>query len=915
MIIKLSGSKATLIVSLAACLFLSGCGGGGGGASTNSGNGGGEGEGGNDPAPGFSVSINRSELRFEGDERGYINAQVVLGNASGSTTANVYTGALDLGTAIDHVSQEIVGTQLKFTVYPKTTLAAGEYKGTLQLFACADDKCAHHFTGSPQNVPYTVTVHKGMSVSPSSLSLAVLSGATASGEVSVQLPPGISNFAATTTAPWMSASTTGTGSVKLTTKPLPPGSYSGALTISTPGRTIDVPVKYNVGSDGNTQTQLSSDTSNFSFTATAGGVAASKRFNVTLPSWTNELSAEASYYGDGKGWLSVVKSGDRSYTLNVSAADLPAGTYYAQVVLRSGYLTTPLTLPVTLSVGSASWSISGNTTFTVGPTTDKTTQTSVLKVDLPNLPAQGWNASSSADWLKLANASGTTGSTALQVVLDVPAMLQLPNSGTYKANITISSTSGKVPPTTVGFTLSKNLPAVNYASPHLRLPNEGGPVILRGSGFDSVTDLGQALQVNGAQVNSITRVSDTQLLLQVGAAASGSATFSIANALGVDTGKASIKVVPSTSYAYKAIATAGVKGGIVYDAERQSVYTANKTLGSVMRFAYAGGAWTTTAAALPTIESVALSPDGASIVATATSGKIVLFDPVTLAVQNSYPVPAGVVRDNAYYPGPSIDGYNSNSSPTLVMANNGKAFFQGSGGSLGGLAYFDLVNHQYGGITMPILNFYPGSNANLSMSGDGSRLLLGYQSNDSQNSMLYMDTNDQLVKSNGAGIGYWYSGAQSLHGERISSGMTNIVWDKDFNLIGNSVPDQFFGSHAAVFSPDGMRLYVLAYYGTSQRIYVFDTSTKLVTETNLPILGYFDLDDAPTCNGDTYCAPWPLGTISPDGKTLFFIGETKLVVAPIPTTLKRSGAQAPMQRAKLGAGTVPDTLVPLKFKH
>ena len=897
------------LITVTVGLMLGGCGGGGGGDAGGGGNSGG---GGNDPSPGFKVSIDRAELRFQGDEGGYIGTQSVLGTSSGSTTATVYTGALDLGTSIDHVTQEIVGTQLKFTVYPKSNLPAGDYRGSLQLFACADDKCARHFSGSPANVPYVIEVRKGLAVSPTTLQLAAVSGATLTRDLSVQLPPGASNMTASSSAIWMSVAVTGAGTVQVTTKPMPPGSYSGTVTVAVSGRTIDVPVNYTVQADATTQTRFTSDVDSFGFTATAGAAAGSRVVNLTLPSWTTELTGEISY-DVGANWLSLTKTGDRAYTLTASAADLAPGNYRAQLLLRSGYLTTPLTLPVSLTVGVANWAVSGNTSFTIDATTTNAAPTRTLQINLPGLPAQGWTAVSGAGWLKLLNASGTTGATALQVSLDTTAMLKLNNAASYQADVTISSASGKIAPTKVGFTLTKNLAEVTFASPHLRLPNEAGPLILRGRGFDSLPDLSAALQVTGAQVSNVTRVSDTQLMLQVAGMASGSATFGVTNALGVNSGKASIKVVAPTGYAYKAIDTAGVKGAIVYDDERQSVYTANKTLGTVMRFAYAAGNWTVTAASLPTIESVALSPDGASLLATATSGKIVLFDPATLAVQGSYPLPQGYVRDNTYYSGGRIDGYNLNSSPTLVMANNGKAFFQGSGGiPEAGLAYFDLVSKSYGGIPTPAYNFYAPSGPNLGISGDGSRLLFGFQSNDSQNVMQYMDTADQVIKSNGGGIGYWYDSAQSLHGERISDGSYR-VFDKNFSLIGNIVlPDNYY-ARTSVFSPDGKRLYAIAYNGSAQRVYVLDSSVKLVTTTDLPVLGYVDFADAPTCN-DNSCGAWPLATISPDGKTLFIVGEKKLVVLPITATLNATAARAPMQRAKAGAGSVPEVLMPLKLK-
>lgn len=58
------------------------CGGGGGGGSGGGSSGGGGTSA--DPAPGFSVSIDRTQLRFSGDEGSVIPSQIIVGTGSGS---------------------------------------------------------------------------------------------------------------------------------------------------------------------------------------------------------------------------------------------------------------------------------------------------------------------------------------------------------------------------------------------------------------------------------------------------------------------------------------------------------------------------------------------------------------------------------------------------------------------------------------------------------------------------------------------------------------------------------------------------------------------------------------------------------------------------------------------------------------
>jgi hypothetical protein len=97
-------------------------------------------------------------------------------------------------------------------------------------------------------------------------------------------------------------------------------------------------------------------------------------------------------------------------------------------------------------------------------------------------------------------------------------------------------------------------------------------------------------------------------------------------------------------------------------------------------------------------------------------------------------------------------------------------------------------------------------------------------------------------------------------------------------------------SYGSVISPDGSRSYVM-YLGPMRdpsmkpRVYVFDTSAAV--NDVFPILGYFDVADSPTsCMQGDYCDPRISTVISPDGKTLFFAGNTNLLVIPVPAVLQ-----------------------------
>jgi|GEM_PF-1238018 len=886
-------SAALALASLAAC-------GGGGGAEGGAGPGGG-----ND---GFRVSVQTSLLAFDADEGAVLATKTIYGTAVGTPAGTIYTGAIDEGTAIDQVTIDGDAKDFTFTVHPKQNLPAGQYQGSIKLFACTDDKCARQVPGSPAKVDYTITVRPTLKItSASTIRLKSVSGATASSEITLQLPAGETSFSVDSTDPWASVSNIGNGKFTVTAQPMPPGSYTALVGVKSAKKSVAVIVYYDVTKGPDTVMELHADVASATFTALAGYPAAgSRNVNITLPSWTTELSASIVYSG-ASGWLSLEKTGPLSYALKASAATLAPGNYNAALVIKSGVHIEPLSLPINIAVDRLVWSVSGVPTFDVRQSTAAAALTADIGIDLVGLPAQGWTASTSTPWLQLVNTSGTTGSTPLRVRVDLDQLASLDNFATHVARIEIASPSNVIAPQTVQLNLQKQVAQIEYLSPRTRLPGEGGDLIVRGRGFDTVPDLQQALGVGGGSVTGIQRVSDSELVLQVPGAAAGVTTFQLNNALGLAPRQAALLRVAQGSFAYRAIATQGDKAGLFFDAERQSLYTANKTLGTLMRFAYSNGDWNVSDVSVPGIDMAAMAPDGKSVVVTSKAGKIVLIDPATLAVQASYPAL-------------SVAGDASNARARLAVTNNGKAFFQGSAQDVVGIPYFDLITRRFGGVaTAQNINYFDGPW--FSVSGDGERLLI-VQSGAVTSPMLAMDAATERPAENPVGITHWIAGTQSLHGERFVE-ENYRVWDRDFNLIGNVVlPDQNYGARVSVFAPDGNRLYVMSYPNSAwnqalglPRVYVFDSSTRSPVNTDLPVLGYFDLNDLPTCaTRDDVCQLFVQGAIAPDGKTLFFAGTANLIVAPIPALIPVA-ARGPMQRAKPGSFDLPRKTTPLRLKR
>ncbi|WP_296944523.1 hypothetical protein [uncultured Massilia sp.] len=883
---------------MAFAAVLTACGGGGGGGTPANGSAGTGTGTGTTPSPGsgFSVSIDRSALSFKGDEGSAIPAQVVIGSGSGGTPpATIYAGGLDLGASLDSIVMQVVADQVRFAIQPKSQLTAGEYKGSVRLFACTDERCTQHIKGSPVEIPYTITIAPGLTATPTTVGLRAVAGVRPTANVAVQLPAGVTSFTAVSNVPWIKVSNITNQGFTITGDVKAPGIYQGMITLDAGGRSKVVPVTYEVGTDGASITSITPDRRSDDFTATAGTVSDSHVLNVALPAWAKELSSTVQYGGNANGWLSVVAGAPGTLTLTASATNLASGNYQATLLLSAGPDVAPVSVPITFNVIAANWAIAGPSTITVDGNSAISQLGGRLSIDIPNLPVQDWNVSSNANWLKLSRATGATRTHQVDVSVDAARVASMENFASHTAELTISLASGKVAPTKFTITLNKKVPELHFISPSTRLPGEAGNYIVRGRGLDGIADLTQALRITGVMPTRITRVNDTQFELMLPAQQQGRTTVALANSLGIDSGTVALKVVEQPALGYAAVVAQGAKGGIVFDAERQSVYTANKTLGAVMRFKKNGATWGADSVSVQRAEGVVLSPDGKSLVVTSASGQVLLLDPDTLAQQGSY---------KAAY----VDGYELNSLPDLVMRNDGKALFNGGSGvdgGAGGMSYFDVVTRKFGNI---------GGNFGFGWavaSGDGARIhIVQSASYTPAPPMVTLDSKDTVATPSTAGLTFWYEAAQSLRGERFAEG-TYTVWDRDFNIVGKvNLPDTSYFGRTPVFSPDGSRLYVLAYNSSGlysgstvmPRVYVFDTSTRMITTTNLPLLGYFDLADYPTCNVSAYeCNTRALGTISPDGKTLFFVGDAKLVVAPVPAVLNRS----PMLMGRISLSAKP----------
>jgi hypothetical protein len=88
----------------------------------------------------------------------------------------------------------LTDTSVELVLSGVNGVAPGIYADTLQILACLDTSCTTQLGNSPLEIPYSITVHPGLALSPSPLSVSVPFGTRPEQSVAVQLPEGTTSW-------------------------------------------------------------------------------------------------------------------------------------------------------------------------------------------------------------------------------------------------------------------------------------------------------------------------------------------------------------------------------------------------------------------------------------------------------------------------------------------------------------------------------------------------------------------------------------------------------------------------------------------------------------------------------------------------------------------------------------------------
>lgn len=686
---------------------------------------------------------------------------------------------------------------------------------------------------------------------------------------------------------------------------LPAGTYSGQLHLLA----CNDPVcnshvrgsPHTVNFTTTIKARLKATASAVAFAAPEQGVSDAQVLAVTKPADMNVTAAVAYVSGGPAGWLSVVPD-DAGFRLQAATGSLRPGTYRAILSLAVADARQDIQIPVTLNVGSGLLVQAGLDLRITSASTASERQGEVPVQPAPGVTVAGWAASSNVPWLVVDTPGGSPGDPA-RWHLDPRQFASLANQQVHEGSLTIVGAG--LSAQTVAVRLDKEVAEIAAIDRLAVLAGEAGEVLLYGDNFDQLAAPLQNLSISGAAATSAQRLSSRLISVQMPGLAAGDYAVSLTTLSGLPTRSTTLQVLQPQERGYQAVATEGTKGAAVWDAASQTLFVVNQTLGSLMGFRLGGTVGTPTAAvisrSLPSLSNIALGRDGSLLA---------LVAPDTLLTLSKQDLSTLRTRRTGAAAYQAVD--------TLPLAVTGEdKLWYASGAGWNDLAVYDLVHDKLELVQGSSYSFYAGPWAGVS--GNGQRMLMPQSGSISPAPpMLRRDALDGVLSAfpSSAAPKSFFRYSSDRRGKRwLLEGVA--VHDFDLGIEGRiELPADWYGVQSAM-SRDGTRAYVYALHSSAigtysepspilrlPRVYVFDTSSPATTSTSYPVLDYIELADYSSCRasqGPTACHPYgSFLFLSADDRTLMVVGDRRLVVAPVPASLR--GGVLPAQALQMSRG-------------
>ena len=322
-------------------------------------------------------------------------------------------------------------------------------------------------------------------------------------------------------------------------------------------------------------------------------------------------------------------------------------------------------------------------------------------------------------------------------------------------------------------------------------------------------------------------------------------------------------VVPAPNYSYdyipgNVLSSPIAARRVIYDAERHAVYTFMEYF--IQWYQYSNSGWTHTLITKGghVFKNFDVSPDGSYFYILGTNGDLDKYDVSTFATANF------AFTDSAYL-------MESGAPGDIAFANDGSVIVPHaplfSGATIIKSRYDTRV-----GMSLSMDRSAQGQANNITdvrvrFSANGERGIVGYQSSGTVAPPVeYYDASaDKIVDT---GLAMNVTGLSvDRNGNRFI--LNTSVYDANFSLLGN-LPDS---AQVNIISQDGLWAY--SYEESPNKVLRKFDLTSVGTD------GYFAEQGTGLSIADSP-GPSPLMAISPDGGSLFIVGDYGLVVSPSP---------------------------------
>ena len=452
-------------------------------------------------------------------------------------------------------------------------------------------------------------------------------------------------------------------------------------------------------------------------------------------------------------------------------------------------------------------------------------------------------------------------------------------SGTYNSTITVRAClndstcatgelAGSPQVVNVTYTIGA-LPVTNGVMPQVVAAGSAGRVIIRGNGFTGVT----GVSFGSTPATSFLRISNTEIQANYPATLAAG-TYPVTLTGGPASFSGSLTIVSQQPYTAQTLALPETPlriNSALYDAKRSALLVCaafqQSSSNKLWRYTWSPEtvSWSAPEViAIPELSDVAFTPDGSRLVAV-TGYSILELDAANPG--------GGTLRSVA---GPYVQGAPNEWRylRRIEMANDGTAYLTTGGGGW-------IPNYMYSSVDGSLIelnsNFQTytlgtGTTPLLAASADGSRVMALQNGISPPRPILEYNPSTAKLANASLSFNQWgdYPATMDATGNKLGVwyGILNQIYSRDYRLLGY-IPLQ---RRLMQLNPQGTRAYVL---NSSGLLRTYDVTAN-VNGFAYPEIGTGVTLAVPASSGSTV-----LTVITPDGRTLFFVGDGGIAVVPV----------------------------------